>query len=71
MQCFCGVDSDYSRHGTSTTCDIECTGYPSESCGGTLSIEVYELGEPEASSSSALLLAGGSTAEGPTAYVQD
>ncbi|CAM9548065.1 unnamed protein product [Ectocarpus sp. 6 AP-2014] len=71
FECFCGVDSDYSRHGTSTTCNMECTGYPSESCGGFLSIEVYELGEPEASDSSALLLAGGPTPVGPTAYVED
>lgn len=36
-------------------------------------VQVYELGEPEPSYSSALLLAGGPTAEaeGPTAFVQE
>ncbi|CAM9759383.1 unnamed protein product [Scytosiphon promiscuus] len=44
-QCFCGVDSDYSRHGASTDCDMMCTGYPDELCGGYLAIEVFEIGD--------------------------
>lgn len=39
-KCFCGVGSDYSRHGTSSGCTLMCEANPNELCGGDLAIEV-------------------------------
>lgn len=40
-QCYCGAATeDYSRLGTSDGCNMMCTGFPNEMCGGNLAINV-------------------------------
>jgi WSC domain-containing protein len=47
-QCFCG--NSYGKYGQlpASRCDMDCSGNPSEKCGGTWASSVYEVGGIEA-----------------------
>lgn len=41
-KCWCGGDdTDYAKHGESTSCHFECSGNPDETCGGFDAVNVY------------------------------
>eukprot|EP00752_Nemacystus_decipiens_P017703 g15872.t1 len=42
QQCWCGTTDDYDKYGTST-CNINCSGDPSQTCGGVNSSNVYRI----------------------------
>ena len=42
VQCWCGDDDDYARHGASDGCTMACSGAPGEICGGSFAMNVYE-----------------------------
>ena len=37
--CFC--DNNYGAYGTTTTCNMACTGDSSELCGGSMTNQIY------------------------------
>ncbi|CAM9345187.1 unnamed protein product, partial [Sphacelaria rigidula] len=41
MQCFCGVEGDTPDALGEATCDMDCAGDSSETCGGSNAISVY------------------------------
>eukprot|EP00903_Cladosiphon_okamuranus_P017845 g16423.t1 len=43
-QCWCGSSSaDYKKYGTSETCNISCSGDPSETCGGVNASNIWTV----------------------------
>lgn len=45
IECWCGgTDTDHVQHGESETCNMECSGDPSQICGGEWSMNVYKYG---------------------------
>lgn len=48
-QCYCGVESDDPSRLGEATCDVDCAGDASQTCGGRFAISVYQyiVLEPE------------------------
>lgn len=43
-ECYCSMTNDYDKYGSSTECDVLCLGNQSETCGGIMANQVYEIG---------------------------